>query len=742
MRRHMGFLAGLVLACGHAFADIKPVSISSASNADGRYEVFAVAADGGLYHRWQTSNPAIWTEWQLNIAGQFTQVEALRVPDGRLFVFGLDGGALVVRHQATANGAWAAQSVRSGHDLKRATAAVNADGRPEAFALGGDGALYGTNATDVGAAHWSDWRLLGGTALREIAAERDGTGRLTVAAIGASGSVSVVQQTTANGSWGQWRSLDGHDLVEVRLARSINGKLTLLAVGADGKLYARELPSGGEWSDWTLVSAQPFVHLASLAVAPNANGLLELSAASTETSVLHMAQRPDLSLRDTWTVLGMPAEVTLAHAVSIATNPAGGAGLFLLDRSGPGHVCFVSRASNGDLTAWPPQGWRCLGGPGERAVENAGLTRDRNGQQVLVTQGLAGNTLVEGKATLFRVFLPASMLPQVTSIKADVDAGMLTPVGLVGPLVSRELIAMGPGLRAEGSAPLGPSVGMVVPGTFLPSSGAQVTLTLRDASDHTLMESVIPPLGLKPTKDVNILVVYTVHPGVFTNDATWDADVEQSLRRLAAMLPVRDGAAKGFGAANRNGIHYRIGTACDGWKDTYAACVYDQTRALDKQLAPNDAIDLTIEFRPGLYAPTWNPPGDPNPGGNSARPAAPYGDLRRAACVSGEWNGTQMTAPCFAQELGHNFGLEPATSPHYQDPADPGHSKDPQIVDPYAFDFVRDRPYPGAVGDTMSNASNGSWSGADAVLYNAYDFEYLRNQFAAKPAGTGPSTNP
>jgi len=99
-----------------------------------------------------------------------------------------------------------------------------------------------------------------------------------------------------------------------------------------------------------------------------------------------------------------------------------------------------------------------------------------------------------------------------------------------------------------------------------------------------------------------------------------------------------------------------------------------------------------------------------------------------------------MTAPCFAQELGHNFGLEPPASPHYQDSNDPGHSKDPVINDAYAFDFVRRVPYV-AIGDTMSNAGNGSWMGNDAVLYNAYDWEYFRQQLVANRGAKATGTS-
>jgi hypothetical protein len=108
--------------------------------------------------------------------------------------------------------------------------------------------------------------------------------------------------------------------------------------------------------------------------------------------------------------------------------------------------------------------------------------------------------------------------------------------------------------------------------------------------------------------------------------------------------------------------------------------------------------------------------------------------------VTGLWQGIEMTAGGIAQEIGHNFGLEPAGSPHFQDPQDPGHSKDPFIVDSYAFDFVNQRHYSRPIGDTMNNTGGGAFQGIDSVLFNAYDWEYLREGIGQLPS-TGTEAN-
>jgi len=70
-------------------------------------------------------------------------------------------------------------------------------------------------------------------------------------------------------------------------------------------------------------------------------------------------------------------------------------------------------------------------------------------------------------------------------------------------------------------------------------------------------------------------------------------------------------------------------------------------------------------------------------------------------------------------------------------PRDPIHSKDPQIYDLDAVDFLRNRPY-GDLGDTTSNYStNGAFLGADAVMFNAFDWDDLQQQML-----NGTSTGP
>jgi hypothetical protein len=379
------------------------------------------------------------------------------------------------------------------------------------------------------------------------------------------------------------------------------------------------------------------------------------------------------------------------------------------------------------------------------AVDTSGTYQDAAGRPFLVTQGLAGYTLVAGKQCLLRMFLNANELAQADYLRLRVDRP--PPAG---PLL---VFATQNQLLFESAAPNGPSVGVIVRGSVFPTAGAYgVTLELVDPYGAVTVAQSLGTLSFRPTRDLRLLVVFlvkSVDDGGFPPFAPtpeWTTDVTRAMVRLGSMFPVRDCVLDRVLLPDRcHGIQYAIGQPCDGYVPIgdYYDCVYKQTRAIN---AATRDVYLTVEYRPGFYFPDYNPPGDPSPGGNSSRPPPPYGDLRRASCVSGTWRGIPMTAPCLAQEIGHNFGLEPPGSPHFQDRDDPGHSKDPQLFDPHAFDFVNQRPYfplpPGSfLGDVMNNLGRGAWQGADQVLFNAYDWEYLRTQLMLLDS-TGTDVNP
>ena len=228
--------------------DVGIVSLAAASNADGRPEIFAIGADGNLYHRWRLSLATPdWSEWTLNANGRFSQVIARRSATGRLYLFGLDAGQLVIRAQSGPNGGWLEESFRTGTDLRALAvasgrdggfqvAAIGGDGGFQVAAIGGDGALWtmaGLDDPPPNAEGWSGWSSQGGQELTKIVAERDGGGRVVVVALGADHRPRTIRQLSAlePDAWTDWTPLGEEEVADLALARDEDRTLWLIESG-------------------------------------------------------------------------------------------------------------------------------------------------------------------------------------------------------------------------------------------------------------------------------------------------------------------------------------------------------------------------------------------------------------------------------------------------------------------------------------------------------------------------------
>jgi hypothetical protein len=228
------------------------------------------------------------------------------------------------------------------------------------------------------------------------------------------------------------------------------------------------------------------------------------------------------------------------------------------------------------------------------------------------------------------------------------------------------------------------------------------------------------------------------------SNASWLFDIFESLTRFAAMLPIRDGIWHGLTNPPANkGLAWGIGTPIDAWP---AVCPSGATPSIPDKEYPNflkcpdgemwefclkearelnargKRVDTTVTYRP---RDVLKPPSGESPGGNASADAAR--DFRLANVVGGLNNGFETTASIMAQEVGHNFGCESGFSPHSDGN---WHSKDPDILEPAAstaFDFVLLRPYLGVPLGPVADVMGSYWGrGKDLVLFNAYDWEYLR----------------
>ena len=252
-------------------------------------------------------------------------------------------------------------------------------------------------------------------------------------------------------------------------------------------------------------------------------------------------------------------------------------------------------------------------------IKQSGIAADNFGKKILITQGLSGCTLIAGKRTLFRVFINPSDLPQVAKATFSIT-------GTSGPIQFNKS-----DLIIESSAPNGPSVGFIVPGIKYPKSGDYgCNMQVIANNGNILKNIVIGNINFQPAVDLRLLVFYLYGADWYWPTPAYTEDAKISMLHLGAMFPVRDGVQENLNTDKCSGIRYMIGNPSEAYGKGCllpGVCAWDQTRQINS--AAGDHVDITVEFRPGLFSPEWIPSGEINnePGGNSGRPGPPYSDF-------------------------------------------------------------------------------------------------------------------
>ena len=143
--------------------------IAIVSREDRRLEVFRMAADRKLYHRWQTKPNNGWSNWEPLGSpsrvgfGSPVAVSIMTGRNGNLEIFAM-GGDGQLYHRLQHNYRWldwsAFESLPKGFGSPATVSIVtNEDGHLEIFTMGGDGRLYHKWQQTWNS--WSGWELLG-----------------------------------------------------------------------------------------------------------------------------------------------------------------------------------------------------------------------------------------------------------------------------------------------------------------------------------------------------------------------------------------------------------------------------------------------------------------------------------------------------------------------------------------------------------------------------------------------------
>jgi hypothetical protein len=277
----------------------------TATNYDGRQEVFGLGQDGQVYHMWQQWVNGPWTAWT-TLGGSARDITVARNYSTGLEVFAIwtDYSVMTIRENNAPdwNQLWI--------PLSQAPAALqmdvgtHPDGRLDLYIIGFNHQVYHRweNWTDAAPWNWSAWEGLGGS-VNQIAVGREQNGNLEVFGI----STNLGQVLERSGSWGGkfdlgWWYMGFGFAQSIAVGTNSDGRLELFAIFADGALWHQwEWAPNGSWSDWYSLGG----YSTQIAVTNRADGRLEVLAIGANNAVYAITERFDnLNWNYAWVSLG------------------------------------------------------------------------------------------------------------------------------------------------------------------------------------------------------------------------------------------------------------------------------------------------------------------------------------------------------------------------------------------------------------------------------------------------------
>jgi hypothetical protein len=163
---------------GDAASNIPPQinSLVAGINGADRTQLFATTVAGEVLYRQQTEflwQP--WTyltdrHWETNHANRFTSLAVARNANGRLDLYGLNGGEVQLRQETVSGGSWSgwASFGPTPAGLVELDAQANADGRISLFGVDGAGNLYQRQQSSANG-NWSPWASFDAIAVNSAA---------------------------------------------------------------------------------------------------------------------------------------------------------------------------------------------------------------------------------------------------------------------------------------------------------------------------------------------------------------------------------------------------------------------------------------------------------------------------------------------------------------------------------------------------------------------------------------------
>lgn len=265
------------------FGDNKEyIDFAVESNHLGYPEVFALSADGNVYHKKPRANSDSWSNWSnLNFKDNAIALAVGKNQDGRLEAFVLDkeGALSQIWQTNVTKGTWSNWQSMGGEKGNTAVAVgSNEDGRLEVFVINEKGNVRNTWQPSPNHGPWKGWgNYIVKSCAKSIKVGKNQDGRLEIFVFDCEGVVHQLWQPKPNsGPWTGWETRTGEKgCTAIDVTTNIDGQLGVLALNGENDLIAAWQPKAnhGPWTPWMNLNFKAAPNV--LALAKNINDKLE-----------------------------------------------------------------------------------------------------------------------------------------------------------------------------------------------------------------------------------------------------------------------------------------------------------------------------------------------------------------------------------------------------------------------------------------------------------------------------------
>lgn len=324
---------GPTLAAGTTGPGFTVTSLASATNWDGRVQVFAVDRIGNLFTRWQVTarNDTAWTPWA-HLDGTVGSVAVARNKDGRLQLFATTpDGQLVSRFQV----------------MNTFTE------------FAGPYAPTGTGSVQAAKAVWTPWKPVNVNSTVAQVAATSREGRIELYALHRTGSMVVRRQSAVNtadfsvaGNWSDWTSVAGPTVAGsalplrgVQAFPDMSGKTNLMVTAYGSVQYHQVADATG----WVQVPGTMYGGFGATKEGGGA-GANEMFGVDATGKVYYTFSGGSFSLvGSTWTPAAWHSWLPVTGATLRAYQPGPSAGPVLID-AGPGAAAGTKKLTWTDMS--------------------------------------------------------------------------------------------------------------------------------------------------------------------------------------------------------------------------------------------------------------------------------------------------------------------------------------------------------------------------------------------------------